>query len=43
TQFINYPFSKSLTLIQEIRNEAVHAKAPSLNEDQQKRIKILFK
>lgn len=32
TQFINYPFSKSLTLIQEIRNEAVHAKTPSLNE-----------
>ncbi|ECL3414511.1 HP0729 family protein [Campylobacter jejuni] len=41
TQFINYPFSKSLTLIQEIRNEAVHAKAPSLNEVKKLRNEIL--
>ncbi|MBX2727214.1 ATP-binding protein [Campylobacter jejuni] len=41
TQFINYPFSKSLTIIQEIRNEAVHAKAPSLNEVKKLRNEIL--
>ncbi|WP_208347562.1 HP0729 family protein [Helicobacter pylori] len=40
-RFINYPFSKSLSLIQEIRNEAVHAKAPGLNEVEKLRNEIL--
>ncbi|GAA8075392.1 hypothetical protein Neuguinea63_04260 [Helicobacter pylori] len=40
-RFINYPFSKSLTLIQEIRNESVHAKAPGLNEVGKLRNEIL--
>lgn len=40
-RFINYPFSKSLTLIQDIRNEAVHAKAPSLHEVKKLRNEIL--
>ncbi|WRD58158.1 ATP-binding protein [Helicobacter pylori] len=39
--FINYPFSKSLTLIQKIRNEAVHKKAPGLNEVEKLRNEIL--
>ncbi len=39
--FINYPFSKSLTLIQKIRNEAVHTKAPGLNEVEKLRNEIL--
>ncbi len=40
-RFINYSFSKSLTLIQDIRNEAVHAKAPGLHEVEKLRNKIL--
>ncbi|GHP44470.1 hypothetical protein JP0042_06420 [Helicobacter pylori] len=40
-RFINYPFSKSLSLIQEIRNEAVHKKAPGLNEVEKLRNEIL--
>ncbi len=40
-RFINYPFSKSLGLIQNIRNEAVHAKAPGLNEVEKLRNEIL--
>ncbi len=40
-RFINYPFSKSLSLIQEIRNEAVHAKAPGLHEVEKLRNEIL--
>ncbi|GAA8549536.1 hypothetical protein KYTH15_13130 [Helicobacter pylori] len=40
-RFINYPFSKSLSLIQNIRNEAVHAKAPGLNEVKKLRNEIL--
>ncbi len=40
-RFINYPFSKSLTLIQDIRNEAVHKKAPSLHEVEKLRNEIL--
>ncbi|GAA8905042.1 hypothetical protein HpEKA32_13120 [Helicobacter pylori] len=40
-RFINYPFSRSLTLIQNIRNEAVHAKAPGLNEVEKLRNEIL--
>ncbi|GAA9219292.1 hypothetical protein HpHA223_02960 [Helicobacter pylori] len=40
-RFINYPFSKSLTLIQDIRNEAVHEKAPSLHEVETLRNEIL--
>lgn len=40
-RFINYPFSRSLSLIQNIRNEAVHAKAPSLNEVEKLRNEIL--
>ncbi|GAA6927088.1 hypothetical protein AOH280_12120 [Helicobacter pylori] len=40
-RFINYPFSKSLTLIQDIRNEAIHAKAPSLHEVEKLRNEIL--
>ncbi|GAA7121991.1 hypothetical protein ID0233_08330 [Helicobacter pylori] len=40
-RFINYPFSRSLTLIQDIRNEAVHAKAPSLHEVEKLRNEIL--
>ncbi|GAA7109805.1 hypothetical protein ID0214_08750 [Helicobacter pylori] len=40
-RFINYPFSKSLSLIQDIRNEAVHAKAPSLHEVEKLRNEIL--
>ncbi|NHA98454.1 HP0729 family protein [Helicobacter pylori] len=39
--FINYPFSRSLSLIQNIRNKAVHAKAPSLNEVEKLRNGIL--
>ncbi|MDU9773339.1 HP0729 family protein [Helicobacter pylori] len=39
--FINYPFSKSLGLIQNIRNEAVHQKAPGLNEVEKIRNEIL--
>ncbi|PUD72724.1 ATP-binding protein, partial [Helicobacter pylori] len=38
-RFINYPFSKSLSLIQNIRNKAVHAKA--LNEVEKIRNEIL--
>ncbi|GAA9220250.1 hypothetical protein BTM377_06400 [Helicobacter pylori] len=40
-RFINYSFSKSLSLIQEIRNEAVHEKAPSLHEVETLRNEIL--
>ncbi|GAA8283600.1 ATP-binding protein [Helicobacter pylori] len=40
-RFINYPFSKSLTLIQKIRNESVHKKAPGLNEVEKLRNEIL--
>ncbi|GAA9687495.1 hypothetical protein VH6_09840 [Helicobacter pylori] len=40
-KFINYPFSKSLSLIQNIRNEAVHEKAPSLHEVEKIRNEIL--
>ncbi|GAA6950878.1 hypothetical protein ID0047_09100 [Helicobacter pylori] len=40
-RFINYPFSKSLTLIQKIRNESVHAKALGLNEVEKLRNEIL--
>ncbi|PUD57980.1 ATP-binding protein [Helicobacter pylori] len=40
-RFINYPFSKSLSLIQEIRNEAVHKKAPGLHEVEKLRNEIL--
>ncbi|WP_120921707.1 HP0729 family protein [Helicobacter pylori] len=40
-RFINYPFQKSLSLIQNIRNKAVHAKAPSLNEVEKLRNEIL--
>ncbi len=40
-RFINYPFSKSLNLIQDIRNEAVHEKAPSLHEVEKLRNEIL--
>ncbi len=40
-RFINYPFSKSLSLIQDIRNEAVHEKAPSLHEVKKLRNEIL--
>ncbi len=40
-RFINYPFSKSLSLIQDIRNEAVHEKAPSLHEVEKLRNEIL--
>ncbi|GHP53829.1 hypothetical protein JP0044_07350 [Helicobacter pylori] len=40
-RFINYPFSKSLTLIQDIRNEVVHEKAPSLHEVKKLRNEIL--
>ncbi|WP_128481300.1 HP0729 family protein [Helicobacter pylori] len=40
-RFINYPFSKSLNLIQDIRNEAVHEKAPSLPEVKKLRNEIL--
>ncbi len=40
-RFINYPFQKSLSLIQEIRNEAVHTKAPGLNEVEKLRNEIL--
>ncbi len=40
-RFINYPFSKSLSLIQNIRNKAVHAKAPGLNEVEKIRNEIL--
>ncbi|MDU9701363.1 HP0729 family protein [Helicobacter pylori] len=39
--FINYPFSKSLSLIQEIRNEAVDKKAPGLHEVEKLRNEIL--
>ncbi len=40
-RFINYPFSKSLNLIQDIRNEAVHKKAPGLHEVEKLRNEIL--
>ncbi|WRG71905.1 ATP-binding protein [Helicobacter pylori] len=40
-RFINYPFSKSLSLIQNIRNKAVHQKAPGLNEVEKLRNEIL--
>ncbi|WRA82951.1 ATP-binding protein [Helicobacter pylori] len=40
-RFINYPFSRSLSLIQNIRNKAVHAKAPGLNEVEKLRNEIL--
>ncbi|WRB77508.1 ATP-binding protein [Helicobacter pylori] len=40
-RFINYPFLKSLILIQDIRNEAVHEKAPSLHEVKKLRNEIL--
>ncbi|GAA7161616.1 hypothetical protein VN0480_08260 [Helicobacter pylori] len=40
-RFINSSFSKSLTLIQDIRNEAVHEKAPSLHEVKKLRNEIL--
>ncbi len=40
-RFINYPFSKSLSTIQNIRNKAVHAKAPGLNEVEKLRNEIL--
>ncbi|MGL2498134.1 HP0729 family protein [Helicobacter pylori] len=40
-RFINYPFQKSLSLIQNIRNEAVHTKAPGLNEVEKLRNEIL--
>ncbi|MDU9703324.1 HP0729 family protein [Helicobacter pylori] len=40
-RFINYPFSRSLSLIQEIRNEAVHKKALGLNEVEKLRNEIL--
>ncbi|GAA7235054.1 hypothetical protein ID0464_13080 [Helicobacter pylori] len=40
-RFINYPFSKSLSLIQNIRNKAVHTKAPGLNEVEKLRNEIL--
>ncbi len=40
-RFINYPFSRSLSLIQNIRNEAVHKKAPGLNEVEKLRNEIL--
>ncbi|WQT43995.1 ATP-binding protein [Helicobacter pylori] len=40
-RFIDYPFSKSLTLIQDIRNEVVHEKAPSLHEVKKLRNEIL--
>ncbi|MGL2384250.1 HP0729 family protein [Helicobacter pylori] len=40
-RFINYPFQKSLSLIQNIRNEAVHQKALGLNEVEKIRNEIL--
>lgn len=40
-RFINYPFQKSLSIIQNIRNEAVHEKAPGLNEVEKLRNEIL--
>ncbi len=40
-RFINYPFSKSISLIQDIRNEAVHEKALSLHEVEKLRNEIL--
>ncbi|GAA6986526.1 hypothetical protein HpCHC71_08670 [Helicobacter pylori] len=40
-RFINYPFSKSLNLIQNIRNEAVHEKALGLHEVKKLRNEIL--
>ncbi len=40
-RFINYPFSRSLSIIQNIRNEAVHKKAPSLHEVEKIRNEIL--
>ncbi len=40
-RFINYPFSKSLTLIQDIRNEVVREKAPGLHEVEKLRNEIL--
>ncbi len=40
-RFINYPFSRSLSLIQNIRNEAVHTKSPGLNEVEKIRNEIL--
>ncbi|WP_120819791.1 HP0729 family protein [Helicobacter pylori] len=40
-RFINSSFQKSLSLIQEIRNEAVHQKAPGLKEVEKIRNEIL--
>ncbi|MFP6298144.1 ATP-binding protein [Helicobacter pylori] len=40
-RFINYPFSRSLSLIQNNRNEAVHTKSPGLNEVEKIRNEIL--
>ncbi|WP_367713439.1 HP0729 family protein [Helicobacter pylori] len=40
-RFINYPFSRILSLIQNIRNKAVHQKAPGLNEVEKLRNEIL--
>ncbi len=40
-KFINSSFQKSLSLIQEIHNEAVHQKAPGLNEVEKIRNEIL--
>ncbi|CAJ99499.1 HP0729 family protein [Helicobacter acinonychis] len=40
-KFINSFFQKSLSLIQNIRNEAVHTKVPSLNEVEKVRNEIL--
>ncbi|WP_231209086.1 HP0729 family protein [Helicobacter pylori] len=40
-RFINYSFSKSLTLIQDIHNEAVHEKALGLHEVEKLRNEIL--
>ncbi len=40
-KFINYSFQKSLSLIQNIRNEAVHQKAPGLKEVEKIRNEIL--
>ncbi|GAA9475673.1 hypothetical protein UBN117_07680 [Helicobacter pylori] len=40
-RFINSSFQKSLKFFQNIRNEAVHAKAPGLNEVETLRNEIL--
>ncbi len=39
--FINSSFQKSIGIIQEIRNEAVHKKAPGLNEVEKLKNEIL--